>query len=340
MLALHAPDGFLQPGTAAVTAVLSAVTIGYALRRSKTALEERQLPLAGVSAAFIFAAQMVKFPVASGTTGHLIGAALAAILLGPLTGAMVVAIVVCVQAIVFADGGLSALGYNVLNMAIVPAIGGYGLFILFRRMLPNHYGGVIGAAGLAAWGSVVFGAGALCLEWLFGASAPVAFDTVFQAMVSVHALIGVGEGVITGLALGAVLRARPDIVAGVADLNLNALSRATQVPMRTFVVGGGLVALLTGAVMSQFSVDRPDGLEYVSSEVGIGGPGTSSVLDNGVFASYATSGVSNKNLSLGIAGATGTLITLVVGYGLLTVARPSRAHQQPSDPASHHQPAG
>ena len=123
MLALHAPDGFLEPATAIATAVLSAAVLAFALRRSAAALEEKQLPLAGIAAAFIFAAQMVNFPVASGTTGHLLGGALAAILLGPATGAVVVAVVVAVQALLFADGGLSAVGYNTLNMAIVPAFG-------------------------------------------------------------------------------------------------------------------------------------------------------------------------------------------------------------------------
>ena len=126
-LAMHAPDGFLDTGTAVVTAVISFVIVGFALRQSRHQLADKTIPLAGVTAAFIFAAQMFNFPVAAGTTGHLLGGALAAILLGPSVGVVVVTIVVVVQAFVFADGGITALGYNVLNMALVPAYGGYAV---------------------------------------------------------------------------------------------------------------------------------------------------------------------------------------------------------------------
>ena len=185
---MHAPDGFLNAGTALATGAISAGTIGVTLRQARESLADKQIPLAGVAAAFIFAAQMFNFPVAAGTTGHLLGGALAAILLGPGLGALVVTVVVVVQALVFADGGLSALGYNVLNMAVVPAFGGYAAYRLFRRLLPRSRTGVTTAAGLAAGASVVLSSMAFSLEWLFGATAPVAFDTVFGAMVGAVAV--------------------------------------------------------------------------------------------------------------------------------------------------------
>lgn len=325
MLGLHAPDGFLEPATATAMAALSLVVLAFAFRQSSRELKERQLPLAGIAAAFIFAAQMFNFPVASGTTGHLIGGALAAILLGPSTGSLVVAIVVVVQALLFADGGLSALGYNVFNMAIVPAFGGYALFILFRRTMPRNSGGVAGAAGLAAVLSVVLSAMAFSIEWLFGASAPVAFDDVFTAMVGVHLIIGIGEGVITAFAVAAVLASRPDLVDGVRDLDVRQLTDRTPVSTRTLVIGGVLVAIVCATVISQFAAEDPDGLERVAIEQGFAEQGEDHALESGIFSEYATEGIDNQTLSLAIAGASGTLITLLVGYGLFRAGRNRRS---------------
>ncbi|HEX9762726.1 MAG TPA: energy-coupling factor ABC transporter permease, partial [Acidimicrobiia bacterium] len=155
---MHAPDGFLNAGTAVATVALSAGTLGVAIRQVKQTVTDRMIPLAGIGAAFVFAAQMFNFPVAAGTTGHLLGGALAAILLGPHLGAIVVMIVVVVQALLFADGGLTAIGYNVLNMAVIPAYGGYAAFSLLRRVMPRNKGGIIGATALAAWLSVLLSA--------------------------------------------------------------------------------------------------------------------------------------------------------------------------------------
>ncbi len=321
---MHAPDGFLNVGTAVATGALSLGTVGATLRGSREALQDRQVPLAGVAAAFIFAAQMFNFPVAAGTTGHLLGGALAAILLGPGLGAIVVAVVVVVQALLFADGGLSALGYNVLNMAIVPAFGGYALFLAARRVLPRTTGGVVAATGLAAGLSVVLAAAAFSIEWLFGATVAVPFDTVFGAMVGVHALIGVGEGVMSALAVGAVLAARPDLVHGAQDLDRAALADRTPVKLRTFAIGGVIVALLFAVVVSQFAAGDPDGLERVAIDQGFATSASEHALDSGIFADYATDGVGNETLSLAVAGAAGTLITLAVGFGLLTALRVRR----------------
>ncbi len=318
---MHAPDGFLNAGTAVATGAISIGAVGAALRQSSEKLKDKQVPLAGITAAFIFAAQMFNFPVAAGTTGHLLGGALAAILLGPTVGALVVTIVVVIQALAFADGGLTALGYNVLNMAIIPAFGGYAVFRFFRRVLPRNAGGVVGATGLAGLVSVVLSAAAFSLEWLFGATAPVSFDTVFAAMVGVHALIGIGEGVISALAVGAVLVARPDLVHGAQDLDRAQLADRRPLGVRVFVIAGALVALFFGAVVSQFAADAPDGLERVAADTGFASSGEASVLSGSVFADYATAGIGNESLSLAVAGVAGTLITLAVGFGLFHAVR-------------------
>ncbi|MEM8904216.1 MAG: energy-coupling factor ABC transporter permease [Actinomycetota bacterium] len=321
MLALHAPDGFLEAPVALATAVLSFGILAVALRTSGDRLQDKQVPLAGVAAAFIFAAQMFNFPVASGTTGHLVGGALAAILLGPSVGALVVAIVVVVQALVFADGGLSALGYNVMNMAIVPAYGGYALFRLFRRFLPRSSAGVVAATALASMLSVVLAAAAFSIQWLFGASAPVPFDTVFGAMVGVHLLIGVGEGLISALAVSAVLAARPDLVHGASDLDRAQLGDRQPLAARTFVIGGVLAALLFAVVVSQFAVDDPDGLEKVAEDEGFIDSAEDHSFADSLFSDYATDGIDNETLSLAVAGTTGVVITLAVGFGIFAAVR-------------------
>jgi cobalt/nickel transport system permease protein len=295
-------------------------TVTMALRQAKYQLQDKLVPLAGITAAFIFAAQMFNFPVAAGTTGHLLGGALAAILLGPSVGAIVVTIVVVIQALAFADGGLTALGYNVLNMAVIPAYGGYAAFRLFRRWFPKTTGGVISAVGLAAWSSVVMSSVAFSIEWLFGATAPVAFDDVLFAMVGVHILIGIGEAVISALAVGAVLASRPDLVHGASDLDRRQLAD-TKVRTKTFVIGGILVALVFAAVVSQFAVDSPDGLERVAEDTGIISSASDHVLSNSLFADYATAGISNESLSLAVAGIIGTLVALSVAAGIFLAVR-------------------
>ena len=316
LMAMHAPDGFLEPPVAVVTAVISVVFLAVALRRASSELDDRQVPLAGISAAFIFAAQMFNFPVAAGTTGHLLGGALAAILLGPWVGCLVVAVVIVVQALLFADGGVTALGYNVVNMAIVPAFAGWALYLLFRKLMPRSSTGVVGAAGLACGTSVVLAATAFSLEWLFGASAPVPFDTVFAAMVGTHALIGIGEGVLSALVIAAVLASRPDLVTGARDLTPDELGDRRPVSGRAFAVGGVLVAVFFAVVVSQFAFDDPDGLERVAEDKGFIHAAQDHLISASPFADYATAGVRNQQLSLAIAGLSGVLVTLLVGYGL------------------------
>jgi cobalt/nickel transport system permease protein len=318
---LHAPDGFLEPSVAIATAIIATAIIAVTLRATSRELSDKQVPLAGIAAAFIFAAQLFNFPVASGTTGHLLGGALAAILLGPAAGALVVTVVVVVQALVFADGGLTALGYNTLNLAIIPALGGWALFQLFRKVLPKNSSGVIGATALASGLTVVLAAAAFSLEWLFGATAPVPFDTVFGAMVGVHLLIGVGEAVISGLAVGAVLATRPDLVAGAADLTTAQLVDRPGIGARTFALGGVLIALFFAVVVSQFAGSSPDGLERVATDEGFIDRGRDHALDSSLFADYATRGIGNESLSRAVAGVCGVVLSLVVGFGLFSASR-------------------
>jgi cobalt/nickel transport system permease protein len=207
--------------------VVAAGGLGATLRRAGEVLDERRVPLAGLVAAFVFAVQMLNFPVVSGTSGHLLGGALAAVLVGPAVGAVCVTVVLAVQALLFADGGLSALGLNVLNMALVTAFGGYAVFVLARRVMSRTPSSVVAAAGTAAAVSVVLSALAFTLEYAVGGTGTASVATVAGAMVGVHVLIGVGEGVITALVVGAVLATRPDLVWGARDLAIDQADAAS-----------------------------------------------------------------------------------------------------------------
>lgn len=215
---MHIPDGFIDVGTSAGAGAVAAAGVGIALRRAGDELDDRVVPLAGLVAAFVFAVQMINFPVASGTSGHLLGGVLAAVLVGPWLGAVCVTVVLVVQALVFADGGLSALGLNVVNMALVGGLGGYGAFRVLRAVLPKTPASVVWASGTAAGVGVVLASVAFSVEYALGGSGGASAGTVTAAMVGVHALIAVGEGLITATTVAAVLAARPDLVAGASDL--------------------------------------------------------------------------------------------------------------------------
>jgi cobalt/nickel transport system permease protein len=209
---MHIPDGFLAPDVAAGTGVVAAGAVGYALRRADRTLDERAVPLLGVTGAFVFAVQMLNFPVAGGTSGHFLGAALAAVLLGPWTACLVLAVVLVMQAFVFADGGVTALGANILNMGVAGGLGAGLVLAVGRSLLPRTRAAFLGTVGIAAWLAVMAGAAACSLE--LAASGTVPLGTVLPAMLGVHALIGVGEAVVTVAAVSAILASRPDLIAG------------------------------------------------------------------------------------------------------------------------------
>lgn len=215
---MHIPDGFFNVATSLGAGVVSAAGVTAGVRHSARTLEERRAPLVGLVAAFIFAVQMLNFPVAAGTSGHLLGGTLAAVLVGPWAGMLAMTVVMIVQALVFADGGILALGLNVLNMAIVAPMAGYGLFVAIRRVAARTRRGIAAAAGVAAFLSVPVAAAAFVVEYAIGGTGDAPVRTVFAAMIGVHTLIGIGEGLITAMVLGAVLASRPDLVHGAAGL--------------------------------------------------------------------------------------------------------------------------
>ncbi len=215
---MHVPDGFLDAPTSLATGALAAGTVALALRGAHRELDERTAPLAGLTAAFVFAVQMLNFPVGAGTSGHLIGGVLTAVLVGRWTAVLCMTVVLMVQAVMFADGGLTALGTNVGLMGVVAVGAGYGVFRLLARLLPRTRTGVLAAAGVAAFLSVPAAAVAFVALFAVGGVADVPLGAVLAAMGGVHLLIGIGEAVITVAVLTAVLSVRPDLVHGAASL--------------------------------------------------------------------------------------------------------------------------
>lgn len=297
---LHIPDGFLSLAIALVCWVATVALLGIAVRRTQVELGERQVPLMGIMAAFIFAAQMINFPVAGGTSGHLLGGALAAIVLGPWAAMLVMASVIGVQALLFQDGGLLVMGANILNMGLLTALIGYGLY---RSVAKQNLSIRLGVAAVAAWISVMAGALFTALQlWLSGTSP---LGIVLPAMLGVHALIGIGEALITVAALAFISRTRPDLLESGAEARSGGIG---------WVVSGMLVALAVVVFAPLASAD-PDGLERVAEDMGFLERGQAAPYE--IIPDYTIPFLGETPLSTIIAGLIGALV--VAGLAVLIV---------------------
>jgi cobalt/nickel transport system permease protein len=211
---MHVPDGFLDAPTSAATGAAAIACLGVSLVKARRELDDKTAPMAGLVAAFIFAVQMINFPVASGTSGHLLGGALAAVLVGPWTAVLCTSTVFIVQCLLFADGGITALGTNIMLMGVTTVAVGWLVFRLLQMVLPKRLGVVPAAAGIASFVSVPVASALFVLLYAIGGTADIPLDNLATAMVGVHLLIGIGEGIITFLAVGAIVAVRPDLVYG------------------------------------------------------------------------------------------------------------------------------
>lgn len=211
---MHVPDGFLDAPTSVATGVLAAAGVALALRSARRELDDRTAPMAGLVATFVFAGQMVNFPVAAGTSGHLLGGALAAVLVGPWTAVLCLSVVMLVQALFMADGGVTALGTNITLMAIVGVVVGWLVFRAAQTVLPKRLASVAPAAAVGALASVPVAALVFTFLFAVGGIAPVETDKILTAMLSWHAVIGIGEALVTALVVGSVIAVRPDLVHG------------------------------------------------------------------------------------------------------------------------------
>ena len=214
---MHIPDGFIDIPTSAAFAGLAAAGIAVSLKGARAQLDEKSAPLAGLTAVFIFAVQMLNFPVVAGTSGHLIGAALAAVLVGPWAATLALTVVLIMQAFLFADGGITALGLSIFNMSVISVWVGYAIFLLVKKILPRGKPSIVVASAIGALISVPAAALGFTLQYAMGATGTFSVSSVLTAMVGTHVLIGIGEALITGLTVSAVLASRSDLVYGWKD---------------------------------------------------------------------------------------------------------------------------
>lgn len=339
---MHVPDGFIDAPVSVAAGVAATAAVAVSLRGARRELDERTAPLAGLVAAFIFAVQMLNFPVAAGTSGHLLGGALAAILVGPCTGVLCVSVVLLMQGILFADGGLTALGVNILNMAVVTVLVSYAVFRLLLKVLPSGRRSVTVAAFAGALLSVPGAAVMFTLLYALGGTTDVPIGKVFTAMAGVHVLIGIGEALITAATVGAVIAVRPDLVHGARGL-------ATPLKLR---VGGELVdapaaapaavpaaarstrklwltglatALVLAGFVSFYASSSPDGLEKVAADKGIDAKARAHAAADSPLADYSVKDVDDARLSGGLAGVIGVGATVAVGSGIFWAVRRRRA---------------
>ncbi|MET8753726.1 energy-coupling factor ABC transporter permease [Streptomyces sp. NPDC004667] len=356
---MHVPDGFINAPVSVAAGAVAATAVAVSLRGARRELDERTAPLAGLVAAFIFAVQMLNFPVAAGTSGHLLGGALAAILVGPYTGVLCVSVVLLMQGILFADGGLTALGVNISNMAVVTVVVAYAVFRGLLKVLPAGRRSVTVAAFAGALLSVPGAAVMFTLFYALGGTTDVPIGKVFTAMVGVHVLIGIGEAVITAATVGAVIAVRPDLVHGArglaAPLKLRVDGRLVDAPAapasaaapvpaaarstRPLWISGLVTALVLAGFVSYYASSSPDGLEKVAADQGIDAKAREHAAAGSPLADYSVKDVSDARLSGGLAGIIGVGVTVVVGTGIFWSVRRRRAEDltatAPAAPSAH-----
>ena len=305
---LHIPDGFLSLAVSMTCWVLAIAGVGVALRRSGRALGERQVPLMGVLAAFIFAAQMLNFTVAGGTSGHLIGGTLAGVLLGPWAGILTVTTVVAIQALMFQDGGLLVMGANILDMGIISTLVGYGIYRGVRLLAGERRWGLLVGGFVAAWASVVVTAVAVAIQLAFSGTSPLI--VALPTMAGVHILIGIGEGLITVGALTFIATVRRDLLdpAGAATGGL-----------RWAIVG---LALTLGVTLfAPLASSHPDGLERVAEDKGFIEMAADAFYE--IIPDYVLPGISNRAVATTAAGIVGVLVVAGVATGIAWLRRES-----------------
>ncbi|MFF4449417.1 energy-coupling factor ABC transporter permease [Streptomyces sp. NPDC001502] len=338
---MHVPDGFINAPVSVAAGVVAAAAVAVSLRGARRELDERTAPLAGLVAAFIFAVQMLNFPVAAGTSGHLLGGALAAILVGPYTGVLCVSVVLLMQGILFADGGLTALGVNVTVMGVVTVVVAYAIFRGLLGILPPTRRSVTVAAFTGALLSVPAAAAAFTAVYAIGGTTDVPIGKVITAMVGVHVLIGIGEAAITAATVGAVIAVRPDLVHGARGLASplklrvdGALVDAPAPAAAPVAAGAGstkkvwatglVTALVLAGFVSFYASANPDGLEKVAADKGIDEKVEEHAAANSPLADYSVKDVDDARLSGGLAGVIGVGVTVVAGTGIFWAVRRRR----------------
>lgn len=333
-LPLHAPDGFFSLPISAAGYALAAAAVGFAIYRANRSLNERIVPMMGVMAAFIFAAQMLNFPVAGGTSGHLIGGALAAIILGPWAAILVMTAVVGLQALLFQDGGLLVMGVNLLNMSIVSVLAGYGTYWVSQRLGGGGYTSLMAGGFAAAWVSVVASSATTAVALSLSGTSPLA--VALPAILGFHMLIGIGEGLITVFALSFIRQARPQLLGARPNAGADAAAVVASVDDggrgRTALRGArlwaaGYVIAIALVMLAPFASGSPDGLERVAEDSGFMSAALSAPYS--IISDYQLPGVQNEAVATALAGVVGVTVVylLVAGCAYLLHRRRTGALQ-------------
>ena len=300
---MHVPDGFINAQVSAATGIISLGTLWAYIRNAKNLVADKLIALTGMMSALIFVLQMINFPIAAGTSGHLLGGALAVIVLGPSLGVICISIVVVIQSLLFADGGLSALGVNVLNMAIITSLTGWFTITLWKKLFGESQFTLISGSVIAGLLSVVFSSIAFVLEYAIGGTVSVPLGNVLIAMISTHLLIGLGEGIITALIVSLLLRVRSDLV------YVNSKKNKSNTLSTSY---GVLIALILSLILvTPYASSSPDGLESVASDFGF--EETDGVVL--LLEDYGISSINNNFVSTTLSALLGVLA--IAGLGTL-----------------------
>jgi len=257
---MHVPDGFMNVTMSAATGVISFGTLWAYIRSAKDLIADKFIALTGMMSALIFVLQMINFPIAAGTSGHLLGGALAVIVLGPRLGLICLSVVVIIQSLLFADGGLSALGVNVLNMAIVTSATSWFIVKYWIKFIGKNKTSIVSVSVLAGILSVVFSSIAFTIQYAIGGTISIPVGTVLLAMVTTHFIIGFGEGIITALIITLLIRVRPDLI--------YAYERSDENTTKVSFYGLFIILILLFSLVTPFASSSPDGLESVAEEFG------------------------------------------------------------------------
>jgi cobalt/nickel transport system permease protein len=331
---MHVPDGFFDAPTSIATGLIAAGAVGFSLQRANREIRETGPALAGLTAAFVFAVQMVNFPVGAGTSGHLLGGALAATLVGPWTGVLVMSVVLLVQGLLFADGGLTALGTNIMLMGLITVVVGYLVTRALLKVMPKRVGSVVPATAIGALISVPVAALAFTGLYAIGGTVDIPLGKLATAMVGWHILVGLGESIITAAVLSAVVATRPDLVYAARHLQADLVlvgadgTSSTVSPDRPVAakpagrsLGVGVaVTLVIAGVISLFASAHPDGLQFVGAKLGFESTAQDSAVAGSPLAGYGVTGLGNAQVSGAIAGIIGVLVTISVGLLVAKVA--------------------
>ena len=307
---MHVPDGFMNVTMSAATGVISFGTLWAYIRSAKDLIADKFIALTGMMSALIFVLQMINFPIAAGTSGHLLGGALAVIVLGPRLGLICLSVVVIIQSLLFADGGLSALGVNVLNMAIVTSATSWFIVKYWIKFIGKNKTSIVTVSVLAGILSVVFSSIAFTIQYAIGGTISIPVGTVLLAMVTTHFIIGFGEGIITALIITLLIRVRPDLI--------YAYERSVENTTKVSFYGLFIILILLFSLVTPFASSSPDGLESVAEEFGFTQTdGIVLLLDD-----YGISAVNNDFISTVLSALLGVTV-LAIMFNLIISRRKS-----------------